>query len=215
MSLNKFTDPAILDNESKKPWMNINCNAVNGTEMYRNGVPLIPQPPYQLWSSIAPVATVNQNVINMTGSFIGSQTIPLNQMYTGKTIQLYAAGNNLLTGGLNGAKAQMYVGDLANTTLYGQEIVTGQNGASNNYKWTLLVTIVVKSILTNLAVLNVTYHYTTSQAGTDPAETTITVASSSIDITNGFSLALWGGIAGFAGGGANITPLIICASSIY
>lgn len=215
MSLNKFTQDA-LDHESKKEWMNINCNAVNGTFMYANYIPLIPQPPYQLWSSLAPVVTNNQNVINLSGPIVGSQTIPLDQMYPGKTIQLYASGDNVLEGGLNGEKAQLYVGDLANTSLYGQEVIKGQNGAGNPYKWTLMVTIVIKSIISNVALMAVTYHYTTSQTGTDPAEVTITTTSSSINIANGFSLALWGGIAGYTGvQPTNITPNIICASVIY
>jgi len=214
MSLNKFTGNA-LDPESKKEWMNINCNAVNGTFMYANYIPLIPQPPYQIYSSIEPISANSQNIINLTGIFVGNQTIPLSQMYVGKTIKVYASGNQQL--GAGGPTAiRFYLANLDDTIVYGSFITRSNTGVNNLYLWVLDVTIVIDGIdSNNIASLTCTYHYTNSLSGTDPPEVNITNGTTTgIDITNGFSIALFGGII-IPSGTCFFTPLIIVVTSIY
>jgi len=87
MSLNKFTGNA-LDPETKKEWMNINCNAVNGTEMYRNGIPLNPS---GIYAAINPLVSLfSGTMTDITGNISGSTIIPNNFIKEGSCFNVRA-----------------------------------------------------------------------------------------------------------------------------
>ena len=213
MSLNKFTGDA-LDPETKKEWMNINCNVVNGTEMYVNYVPLIPIPPYQLYTSIEPVAAANQNTINLTGTFIGTQTIPLNQLYPGKTIHLFASGKEELENGNPTGQLQIYVSNLTNSIQYGNQIL--KQGESNGlHIWTLDVFLVIKSITNNIASIVSIYRYITDEFIPTPIVSSIKMTNglTDINVANGLDVVLWGAVD--SAQPAVLEPIIINVSVLY